>query len=413
MYTPVNASVLISAFSGALAGMGVSDRVPTDPVAADYSGLSSVAFAFAQSFDTLYSGPAGSYELQAITQVCETAWQSRAPQATSTNLLPATYSSLCQALIAIVTSGGTLLAAQGVPNPGIGACISWRPDGLGDVTTFEQVVAFIGASKCPVKVWTPQQTLYVIEPGPADPAVVYDLHDSWFEAPNGPHDAVQIQIRRNATLHDLSRIKGGLRLQASKQAGDPPALSFTPGATRTFVVEDGAELKNLGSATDIVLLVPDTATIPEFYLVFNQLGTAQADGGYPVVYAGPGSALRIVALSGGLSVDTIQPPNWVGGDATAAVSWVHDGTMAIPNPSFWDNTGTGYFPALLSTLTNEPTGLVGAAGPLANRPIFQGGGLPSLGCQYFASDYAVIAPLGSYIAWDGANWRDTAGTIVP
>jgi hypothetical protein len=239
------------------------------------------------------------------------------------------------------------------------------------------------------------------------------MKGSQFVAPRGPHDAIQIQIRRGATLLNLARIAGGLRLQANKLTGDPKALDFTtadPAISAVFVVDDGASLTNNTGATDPMILVGTTPT--EFYLVFNQEGTAEAKGGaVPAVNTVAGAILNVNVLSGGLSLDgLLQSSNWIGSDVGSTVNWIHDGTMGFP-PDFWP-PGT-FNPANLGTNVNQPTGCVGGTGPLVNRPVFQGGGNPSMGCMYFATDYAVIAANGSPIWWDGTNWRDAAGTIVP
>lgn len=300
------------------------------------------------------------------------------------------------------------------PNP-----LVWRPDGLGDVRTWAEVMAEVSQSIGPVTIYCPQEdagVVYIIEPGPPpDAPVVWNMKGSQLVAPLVPHDAIKVQIRRGATLLDLAEISGGIRLQTNKQSiagggavDDPPALTFTPtpGAAVTFAVSRGAEIKNLSSATAPMLLVP--ATGDEFYLAFSELGTASLEGPYPTVVAPAGALLRVVALSGGLSLDTYQTAGWIGSDPAATVSWVHDGSMAFP-PSFW----TGYHPFNAGTNVNQPTGQGGGMGPLAYRPIFQDGGPPSVGCMYLATDYAVIAPNGSPIWWDGTDWRDAAGTIVP
>src|SRR5271166_1054660 len=112
MYTPNSPAIFVAAFSGALAGMGASDRVPTDTDAADYAGLANVAGAFAESFDTAV-GPIGmpvdTYITQSVEAVCEAVWEGRSPQPTATNLNPTTYAGLCQALIAIVQAGANFL----------------------------------------------------------------------------------------------------------------------------------------------------------------------------------------------------------------------------------------------------------------------------------------------------------------
>lgn len=284
-----------------------------------------------------------------------------------------------------------------------GAAVHWRPDGTGDATTWYDVMAVVNAHSGPVTIYCSQPTTYVIEPGPTEPAVVWDMKGAYLVGKNGPHDSMPVQIRRNATLHNLASVGGGARLQHSKQTGDPPALTFSPlapGVAPVFVVRDGAELKSLSNATDMMFVTPPG----EFYLVFKDLGTAKADGPYPVVAAGPGSQLKVVALTGGLSIDTVQPANWIGSDPAAFVGWVHDGSMAFP-ANFW----TGYHPNNAGTNFNMPLGQCGGMGPTAFRPVDQAAAPnPSVGCMYLDTDLAAGA--GKPVWWNGSGWVDATGT---
>jgi hypothetical protein len=120
-YVPVNLQMFCAAYAGALAGMGASDRVPTDNLPADYAGLASVAGAFAQSFDTEWAlSPTTSLDLQCAQELCEVAWQDRAPQAVPPNLTPANWTSLTQALIAMIKAGDAYFAGLGIVPPPVG-----------------------------------------------------------------------------------------------------------------------------------------------------------------------------------------------------------------------------------------------------------------------------------------------------
>lgn len=124
-YVPNNTLIFTAAFAGALAGMGASDRVPTDSNPADYAGLATVAGAFAQAFDTEWAAsPSNVLNIQATQELCEVAWQDRSPGANpdengnpSPFLNPATYTGLVKALIAIIRSGENYYAAQGIVPP--------------------------------------------------------------------------------------------------------------------------------------------------------------------------------------------------------------------------------------------------------------------------------------------------------
>lgn len=327
--------------------------------------------------------------------------------------------------IAGIKKGETYPSPPAVAGGGVSdGLLVWRPDGAGDVKTWVEVMVAIGASKGPLTVFCPQigpppLPVYVIPPGAGSPSVIYDTKGSQIVAPRGPHDAIPMQLQRGATLLNLSRLAGGVRLQANKFVGDPPGLTFTtpdPGIAPNFVVDDGAEIKNLANATAPLLDVTNATN--EFYLVFNQLGNADVEpGGFPTVFAEAGSILNIVVLSGGLSLDTIQRRGWIGSAIGAVENWIHDGTMAFPftPPDFWDNSGAGYHPQNLGTLVNQPTGCVGGMGPTANRPVFQGGGNPGFGCMYFDTTLAGGNPPGKPIWFNGngvTGWVDATGAAV-
>jgi hypothetical protein len=118
MYTPNNLFIFQAAFAGALAGMGASNRVPTDTIPTDpvNIGLTMVAGAFAQAYDTAWgSAVPSSLDVESTEDVCQSAWWGRSPQAfISANLSPANFTQLADALIAIVDAGDEYFAAQGI-----------------------------------------------------------------------------------------------------------------------------------------------------------------------------------------------------------------------------------------------------------------------------------------------------------
>jgi len=128
--------MFIAAFAGALAGMGASDRVPTDPDPADYNGLTEVAGAFAQSFDTEWGAlPADSLTISTAQELCEVAWQNRSPINVAPFNNPANYTGLSRALKAMIRQGGTYMTSIGVIPPG--------PPGGGGATLLNYTV-FVG-----------------------------------------------------------------------------------------------------------------------------------------------------------------------------------------------------------------------------------------------------------------------------
>lgn len=120
-YTPQNINVFTAAYCGALAGMTTSGWV-TDPTAADYSAITTVALQFAEEFDTLWgANQANLYQYDTIGQIVQAAWSQRTPPITAPfNTTPATFATLCNALIAIVNEGTTIQAGQGITPPTLG-----------------------------------------------------------------------------------------------------------------------------------------------------------------------------------------------------------------------------------------------------------------------------------------------------
>jgi len=144
-YNPINDQVYFAAYSGALAGMAVSDRVPSDSSAANQANVAAIAGAFAQSFDTEWNSATFITDIQnrCIEQSSQSVWQMRAPQAGQvTPLVPATYSATCRALIAIITAGGTYVTGQGITIPDMGGVlVEDESVPLG----FNQTIDFVGA----------------------------------------------------------------------------------------------------------------------------------------------------------------------------------------------------------------------------------------------------------------------------
>lgn len=117
-YTPKNVGIFTAAFAGALAGMGASDRVPSEIVSTAYTGLCQVAGAYAQQFDTTWAFRATTgLDRDCVRQLSEAVWQDRSPQAVAPNLTPSTYAGLVNALIAQVTAAETYFSAQGIVPP--------------------------------------------------------------------------------------------------------------------------------------------------------------------------------------------------------------------------------------------------------------------------------------------------------
>ncbi len=114
-YSPKNLSIFTAAFSGALAGMGGSGRVPSSAVSSGYAGLASIAGAWAQAYDTAWgTGAASVLDTTSTRDLSYSAWADRAPLAVAPFTTPATWTAECNALIAIVQAGETYFTGLGI-----------------------------------------------------------------------------------------------------------------------------------------------------------------------------------------------------------------------------------------------------------------------------------------------------------
>lgn len=122
-YTPNNQAIFIAAFSGAVAGMGVSDRIITDPIPADYDGLMAVAATFAKELDSLIAPTTVSTMIaELVSNISEGVWEKRSALNNLTNLNTATYLRLSRAITAALQSAANYFTSQSIdPNaPGGG-----------------------------------------------------------------------------------------------------------------------------------------------------------------------------------------------------------------------------------------------------------------------------------------------------
>jgi hypothetical protein len=122
MYVPNNANVFTAAFTGALAGMGVSGRPLLNANPLTYQQAITIAGAFAQQFDTTWgSASAASLELNSIVQSCEAYWTNRQPYpATGSRITPSFYGPAVNAIIAVVQEAVSFYNTNSLPNPSAG-----------------------------------------------------------------------------------------------------------------------------------------------------------------------------------------------------------------------------------------------------------------------------------------------------
>lgn len=117
-YVPNNLVVFVQAYSGAMAGMVASGRFLTDATSADYTNPATVIGAFAQSFDTAWGATEPDFlQSQMINAACKSVWEDRFNTNTGSNATPASYTALCNAIIATIAAAETYFGGQGIVPP--------------------------------------------------------------------------------------------------------------------------------------------------------------------------------------------------------------------------------------------------------------------------------------------------------
>src|ERR1700722_14039374 len=121
MYTPNNVFVYCAAYAGAMSAMTASDRLPPNIAISEYGGITQVAGAYAQEFDTLWgSSSTDQLELNCIEDASEMVWLNRSPlPVTAESVVPAAYFDLCSGIIVIVESADLYVIGQGITPPPI------------------------------------------------------------------------------------------------------------------------------------------------------------------------------------------------------------------------------------------------------------------------------------------------------
>jgi hypothetical protein len=110
-YTPNNQTVYMAAFTGAIAGMGSSNRTNVSDLSTTYDNLAVVAGAYAEEFDTTWGTQTTNPEqIALIEKLSEAAWVNRFPS----NTVPSPYNTIVKGLIAIIVASDTYLTSQGV-----------------------------------------------------------------------------------------------------------------------------------------------------------------------------------------------------------------------------------------------------------------------------------------------------------
>jgi hypothetical protein len=276
-----------------------------------------------------------------------------------------------------------ILAAQIAPSPAAGggapARIIWRPDGTGTAATWADVMAQL--TEPGMQIWVDQQGGVYEIPFASAP---YEVQKAFFEA---PIDAgITIDILDGGMVQNLAGLVGTVILRGNGTVN--PALillTVAPGAPIPFFLRGFAcQLLNQG-------------TVPMVALPSGSIGLVLSDGpnfmaagaGAPV-FEQTGLALLVISTNAAQTM--VIGNNSVGGDITAVMQLVQDGTYLQGAPTI---------PAFLGQFFNSAEGTSGGGGPTALRPVpFLFGAIPQ-GCRYWDTDQS------TEVVWNGTDWQST------
>lgn len=273
--------------------------------------------------------------------------------------------------------------ANNPANLGDAPAVYWRGDGGGDVSTWEQVQSIVNANAEPTSVVLGGARFgpYVIPPSTTN------MRRGGFLS-RDPGDVPTIEMQDGASLFDLAELSGvNLRCRPTLA----PALVFPTTVQPIFYFDFRTVLENLGTTPMIEWATTGGAPLTLFFS--RQSGAFSPSSTAPIVGLHPGALCVLVFDFCGISSQI--PTASITGDATNAVLVIHDGTMPT-----WP-----ILPGFLGLTANVPAGVVGGAGPTANRPLPFIGPLKA-GLTYFDTT------LGKPIFWNGAAWTDALGVPV-
>lgn len=133
-YIPNDVLVYTAAYSGVISGFAASGRVILDPTVGDYGKNAVIAGAFAASFDTAWhinphTDPPDTLEVFIIEKACKAVWENRDTELTSETLLPESFTTICEAIIALIIAGEGYFTSQGITPP------PWPSGSSGTVTS--------------------------------------------------------------------------------------------------------------------------------------------------------------------------------------------------------------------------------------------------------------------------------------
>jgi len=349
-YVPVNLPLYVSAYAGAVSGMGFSDRVVSDTVQNDYTGLAMTAAAWAESFDQAWNNAstANTLQLQEAMGMSYGVWSQRAPQAVSDFLFSTTYDSETAALVSAIHAIDAYLTSQGITPP--------DPGGGGGSGTVTSVSAGPGISIT----GTPTITPIVNNTGVL--SVTAGTNITITGTASNP------VINSSNPGGTLTGITAGTGISVTGSAPSPTVsntgvLTVTAGTNVTItgtsanpVINAAAATVNVASPGFTVPLVGSTVSIP-----VNESGPIDSPGGFlSVVIGGVANFFGIVSIPDSTHVLVVN----LGGNTAIAGTAVTAGTvvtLASPyNPWAGDLLGSSAFNQYVGSLS----GAMGFGGKL-------------------------------------------------
>ena len=270
MYSPNNSSVYTAVYTAALAAMNVSSRpFQAKNVIGYYTDLASVAGAFAQAYDTVWGNRlTNSLDIELASLAVEALWETTSPPTSAVRSIPATYTDICNALIAMNAAARAYYAGQGViptaiANVDIIPTITFKPGTPSDSST--------------VATWAEVETFITAHLG----NVVVYVDDS-LAVPTVPATAI-------TECYGLVTFKA-----------IPTALTFVPG--NYLVIEDGGRIRNPHSLDGVIVSSAPTIRSP----IYIDLGSDFGLNNAALLYLAAGATVPMVeyAVSAGFGMTT-------------------------------------------------------------------------------------------------------------
>jgi len=146
-YSPINVAAYTAAFSGAIAGMGVSGWI-TDQTSSDYEDVTLIAGAFAQAFDQVWNNATqlNNLEQAAITAAVQTDFNGRGPGPFNNPTFqdPSNWTKAAGACAALILESDIFFTNEGI-NPGIPGVLNYGPSNEGKQLVIEPS-GYVGVS---------------------------------------------------------------------------------------------------------------------------------------------------------------------------------------------------------------------------------------------------------------------------